>query len=106
MDVKIKMSGCLRANLGDALTAEAELHTIEEAFANIFLQIKHRPDAAVFIRHENEGGVHRNVIANFSPSVTELGRQFNTEECIRPSSDGLSLLVGSPRTNEFVSNDQ
>lgn len=102
MDVKVKMSGWLRANLGDALTAEAELHAIEEAFANIFLQSKHRPDAAVFIRHENDGGVHCNIIAYFSPSVAELGRQFNANECIRPSSDGLSLLVGSPRAHEFV----
>ncbi len=97
------MSGWYKVNLGDALTAEAELEKIKEAFARLSPHVAQHADAAIFIRHENEGGVHCNVIAYFSPAIETLARTFNAEACIRPVPDGLSLFVGSTEADENIS---
>jgi hypothetical protein len=82
-------------NLGDAMLAQDDLDQIKELFLSTYGNYINSNDVAVFIRHESEGHLHCEVKAYFSPAMAMMARKVDADPCNRPSTDGLSLLVGS-----------
>ncbi|MDD2467069.1 MAG: hypothetical protein PHI97_24000 [Desulfobulbus sp.] len=90
------MSTWFTKNLGDAMLAYAELKQIEQLFtATMRGKTKPPDDAAVFFRHESEGGLHCEVKVYLSPSAADVAAAVCAHPCSKPSSDGLDLLIGS-----------
>jgi hypothetical protein len=84
-------------NLGDGMWAPALIAQIEEIFRPQFEWAGRPVDMAVFSRSENEGRLHCEVIAYFSPASGEAARTLDAEPCDKPSREGLGLLAGDPR---------
>ncbi len=78
-------------NLGDATLAMAGLERVEGLFG---ATPGADPEAAVFIRHESEGDLHCELKAYFSPGARAVAEAAGAELCVRPASEGLSLLLG------------
>ncbi len=51
-------------------------------------------EMAVFTRHE-EGSLHCEWIAYFSPAAVEVARAVEASPCQKPVREGLKLLVGN-----------
>ncbi|WP_205747820.1 hypothetical protein [Desulforhopalus sp. IMCC35007] len=82
-------------NLGDAMLAEEPLEHIKELFLTAYKTNDNRRELALFIRHESEGRLHCEVKVYFSPATAIVAKTVNAVPCIKPSSNGLGLLVGS-----------
>ncbi len=95
------MSGWHSKDIGDAVTAQAALAEIREAFERAYGDAP-PADKALFTRHLNPGGVHCRVVVYFPPSLEEIGRRFHAEPCPPPAREGLDLLVGDPRARESL----
>ncbi len=84
-------------SLGDGMWASVLFAQIEEIFRPQFDRAGRPLEMAVFTRNENEGRLHCEVIAYFSPACGGVALSFEAEPCEKPSREGLSLLVGDPR---------
>ena len=82
-------------NLGDGLTSSEALKDIEEYFQSQYASAEKPKDMAVFIRHESEGRLHCEVMIYFSPASAAVAKVFNADPCVKPSPEGLSLLLGA-----------
>jgi hypothetical protein len=80
-------------SLGDGITAAGPSAEIEETYQRSSLPA----DAAVFLRSE-EGRLHCEVIAYFSPAAADLAIQFEAKPCAQPLRTGLRLLAGEERS--------
>ena len=67
---------------------------IEERFQPIFESAGKPIAMAVFVRRE-EGDVHCEVTAFFSPAAAEVAKAMGASPCIKPAREGLNLLAGS-----------
>jgi hypothetical protein len=84
-------------SLGDGMWAPVLFAQIEEIFGPQFDGAGRPLEMAVFTRNENEGRLHCEVIAFFSPAAGEVAKSFDAEPCEKPLREGLGLLVGDPR---------
>ncbi len=66
---------------------------IEEKFQPLFESAGKPVGMAVFVLRE-EGSLHCEVIAYFSPEAGNVADAFDALPCVRPSRDGLELLAG------------
>ena len=83
-------------NLGDGVQAFEPSHRIMDAYANAYVASGAPTDMAVFTQHDQ--GEKRNLIfVYFTPSASLLAQAFGAVSCEKPSSDGISLLVGDVR---------
>ncbi|MCC6567752.1 MAG: hypothetical protein IT315_00795 [Anaerolineales bacterium] len=80
-------------SLGDGMWAPAACAEIEEKFQPIFESAGKPITMAVFARRE-EGNVHCEVIAFFSPAMREFAESFGASPCVPPMREGLELLAG------------
>lgn len=71
------------------------LGRIEDDFLRIYEKARSPYDMAVFTRNSSEGGLHCEVKVYFSPALASMAKAFGALPCTRPTSGGLSLLVGS-----------
>lgn len=79
--------------LGDGLWAPIVCAEIEEAFQPVFETAGGPAEMAVFVRRE-EGSLHCEVIAYFSPKAGNVADTFDALPCVKPSREGLELLAG------------
>ena len=89
------MSSWFYKNLGDALMAFEPLGDIEGQFHSTYRVDPCPKEVAVFIRHNSEGHLHCEVEVYFSPASVVLAMELDADPCTRPSTSGLSLLIGS-----------
>ena len=81
--------------LGDGMMACVPLGRIEDAFSLIYEKAGYPDDVAVFTRNCSEVSLHCEVYAYFSPTLASMAKELGATPCSRPTSGGLSLLVGS-----------
>jgi hypothetical protein len=67
---------------------------IEEMFLPHFESAGKPAEMAVFVRRE-EGSLHCEVIAYFSPATGKVAETFDAQPCVKPSREGLELLAGN-----------
>jgi len=79
--------------LGDGMWAPIAAAQIEEVFRSTFATAGKPAEMAIFTRHE-EGSLHCEVIAYFSPVAEDAAKEVDARPCERPARDGLSLLAG------------
>ena len=91
-----QINGWRSATLGDGMWAPTISAQIEKEFIAAFEAAGSPADMAVFTRSE-EGELHCEVIAYFSPAAQTLAMRFDTEPCGKPARGGLGLLAGDPR---------
>lgn len=66
---------------------------IEAKFQPIFESAGKPARMAVFVRRE-EGRLHCEVIAYFSPQAKEVAEASDAQPCVKPAREGLELLAG------------
>ncbi|MCB0117440.1 MAG: hypothetical protein KDD72_00315 [Anaerolineales bacterium] len=91
-----QINGWSSATLGDGMWAPTVSAQIEKEFIAAFKAAGSPADMAVFTRRE-EGELHCEVVAYFSPAAQTLAMRFDTEPCGKPARGGLGLLAGDPR---------
>jgi hypothetical protein len=89
-------------SLGDGLWAPVLFAQIEEIFRPQFDRAGRPLEMAVFTRNENQGRLHCEVIAYFSPASVEDAKSFEAEPYEKPSREGLSLLAGDQHCWEYI----
>jgi hypothetical protein len=82
-------------NLGDGMLAYGPLAEIEALFLTTYPQTDYPSEVALFVRHESEGRLHCEVKVYFPPAIEEFAQSVSAITCNKPTSTGLSLLVGS-----------
>ncbi|MFN3332054.1 MAG: hypothetical protein ACK47M_06060 [Caldilinea sp.] len=83
-------------SLGDGMWADSAAEEIKALFQSRF-EAADRPAAmAVFTRHE-EGRLHCEVVAYFSPASGEVAQALSASLCPKPVRRGLTLLAGDER---------
>ncbi len=82
-------------DLGDGILASAPLLRIEERFRAEYVRADSPDGMALFVRQHSDGRLHCEVSVYFSPAAEAVARAFDAVPCAEPSTDGLSLLVGS-----------
>ena len=82
-------------SLGDGISAAIYTAEIERVFHPIFESAGQPAEMAVFTRRE-EGSLHCEVLAYFSPAAADIARAFSAQPCEQPARQGLELLAGSP----------
>ena len=83
-------------SLGDGMWADGAAEEIVARFQPRF-EAAERPAAmAVFTRHE-EGRLHCEVIAYFSPAAGPVAQALGASPCPQPVRRGLALLAGDER---------
>lgn len=87
------MSAWYSKSLGDGLWAPTACAEIEESFQPMFESAGRPIVMAVFVRRE-EGDVHCEVTAFFSPTAREIAERFEALPCPHPAREGLELLAG------------
>jgi hypothetical protein len=88
--------------LGDGMTASMPSDEIVEVFRRSFIAKGKPRDMAVFTRSDQEGRLHCEVTAYFSPSAGEVARRFDARPCGKPARAGLGLLVGDESAWEVL----
>jgi hypothetical protein len=83
-------------NLGDGISASMPSAEIEDRFQKSFMAAGNPPEMAVFTRSE-EGRLHCEVIAYFSPAAVSVAEKIAAAPCTRPVCAGLSLLAGDEK---------
>jgi len=81
-------------SLGDGIWTDIPSEEIKRIFQPLFESAGRPADMAVFTRHE-EGDLHCEWFAYFSPAAEEIARTMGASLCIRPLKEGLTLLAGS-----------
>ncbi len=82
-------------NLGDAMLAYDQQDLIKQLILSAYEDAENPKEMVAFIRHESEGRLHCEVIIYFSPMLASVAKEVNATPCVKPSSDGLSILSGS-----------
>ncbi len=82
-------------SLGDGMWAPTAAAEIEQVFRPLFAQADQPAAMAVFTRQE-EGRLHCEVIAYFSPAAAAAAQACQAGPCARPERAGLILLAGNP----------
>lgn len=82
-------------SLGDGISAAIYTVEIERVFQTMFEAVGQPVEMAVFTRRE-EGSLHCEVLAYFSPAAADIARAFSAQPCEQPARQGLELLAGSP----------
>ncbi len=91
-----QINGWRSVTLGDGMWASTVSAQIEKEFIAAFEALGSPADMAVFTRGE-EGELHCEVFAYFSPAAQTLAMRFDAESCGKPARRGLGLLAGGPR---------
>ena len=81
-------------SLGDGMWADIPSEEIKRLFQPLFESAGRPAGMAVFTRHE-EGDLHCEWIAYFSPAAGEVAKAVEARPCARPVREGLNLLAGS-----------
>ncbi len=79
--------------LGDGMWAPALAEQIEQLFLPLFESAGRPAEMAIFTRRE-EGSLHCEVIAYFSPAASGVAEGFDAQACRKPARSGLELLAG------------
>ncbi|MBV6393985.1 MAG: hypothetical protein KPEEDBHJ_03230 [Anaerolineales bacterium] len=90
------MSAWYSKPLGDGMWADIPSEEIKQIFQPIFESLGSPAEMAVFTRNE-EGGLHCEWIAYFSPAADEVAQAVGADPCAMPERDGLTLLAGDAR---------
>ncbi len=85
-------------NLGDAMLADDSLQQIKQLFLQAYPDPAQQSDKAILYYHLSEGRLHCEVMVYFSPGCSSLAQALAADPCQKPSSSGLSLLIGDVRT--------
>lgn len=88
------MSAWYSKSLGDGMWAPTAHAEIENLFQPIFESTGKPVEMAVFMREE-EGSLHCEWIAYFSPAAEQVAKATDAHPCNRPARVGLSLLAGN-----------
>lgn len=80
--------------LGDGMWADIPSEEIKRLFQPLFDSAGRPAEMAVFTRHE-EGSLHCEWVAYFSPAAEVIAKQMQASPCNKPARDGLNLLAGS-----------
>lgn len=81
-------------SLGDGMWADIPSEEIKQLFQPLFESAGKPAGMAVFMRHE-EGDLHCEWIAYFSPAAAEVAKAVEASPCAKPIQEGLDLLAGS-----------
>lgn len=81
-------------SLGDGVSAPLYLVEIEALFQTLFESAVKPAEMAVFTRHE-QGLLHCEVVAYFSPAAVEVAEAMSAQPCDPPARQGLELLAGT-----------
>ena len=81
-------------SLGDGMWADGAAEEIAPSFQPCFEAANRPPAMAVFTRHE-EGRLHCEVIAYFSPAAGDVAQALGASPCPKPVRRGLALLAGA-----------
>lgn len=81
-------------SLGDGMWADIPSEEIKQRFQPLFESARTPIEMAVFTRHE-EGSLHCEWIAYFSPAAAEVAKAVEAVPCEKPIREGLNLLAGS-----------
>lgn len=73
--------------------ADIPAEEIRQLFQPLFESVGSPAEMAVFTRNE-EGGLHCEWIAYFSPAAAEVAKAVEASPCAKPDRDGLNLLAG------------
>lgn len=87
------MPDWFKLNLGDPLLADDVLEQIREQFQLECQASVHGDDMAVYFRHEQDRGLHCEVMVYFSPASAAVAKRFAAVPCGVPALQGLDLLV-------------
>lgn len=80
--------------LGDGMWANIPSEEIKRIFRLLFISAGEPAEMAVFSRLE-EGRLHCEVVAYFSPLAGEVAKAVGARPCGKPAREGLKLLSGS-----------
>ena len=83
-------------SLGDGIWADIPSEEIKQLFQPIFESAGQPSEMAVFTRHE-EGNLHCEWVAYFSPAASEVAKAVEADRCMMPARAGLNLLAGSDK---------
>ncbi|MBV6395828.1 MAG: hypothetical protein HFACDABA_01410 [Anaerolineales bacterium] len=81
-------------SLGDGMWAPTARAEIENLFEPVFVSEGMPSDMAVFLREE-QGGLHCEWIAYFSPAAQRVAERIGAAPCAPPMRAGLELLAGN-----------
>lgn len=81
-------------SLGDGMWADIPSEEIKQIFQTLFESAGRPAEMAVFTRQE-EGSLHCEWVAYFSPVALEVARAAGALPCGKPTREGLNLLAGS-----------
>ena len=81
-------------SLGDGMWADIPSEEVKQLFQPLFESAGKPIEMAVFTRHE-EGSLHCEWIAYFSPAAGNVAKAVEASLCGKPIREGLNLLVGS-----------
>ncbi len=90
------MKDWFSVNLGDAMLADAALTQLEQQLSSAYAKAGSPHDMTAFVRHESEGRLHCEVVVYCSRGFAAVAAAINAHPCVKPSSNGLSVFVGSP----------
>lgn len=82
-------------SLGDGISASIYIAEIEALFQPLFEAAVKPLEMAVFTRQE-QGSLHCEVFAYFSPAAAEVAKALAAQPCEPPPIQGLELLAGNP----------
>lgn len=88
------MSMWFSKSLGDGMWADIPTEEITRLFQPAFDSAGRPAEMAVFTRRE-EGELHCEVVAYFSPAASDIARKVEAEACPKPAREGLELLAGN-----------
>ncbi|MDL1912788.1 hypothetical protein FBQ81_19190 [Chloroflexi bacterium CFX6] len=80
-------------SLGDGMWADIPSEEIRRVFQPLFESVGRPAAMAVFTRHE-EGSLHCEWVAYFSPAADEAAQALGAKPCNKPVREGLNLLAG------------
>jgi hypothetical protein len=83
-----------KINLGDAMLAGIAQEELEKSFSNVIENTVHSKEMAMFIRHENQGRLHCELVVYFSPACDSIATKLDATPCMNPSVNDLSLCIG------------
>lgn len=81
-------------SLGDGMWADIPSEEIKQLFQPLFESADRPAEMAVFTRHE-EGNLHCEWVAYFSPAALDVAKAVEASLCVKPAREGLNLLAGS-----------
>ena len=81
-------------SLGDGMWADIPSEEIKRIFEPLFESAGRPAEMTVFTRHE-EGSLHCELVAYFSPVAMDFAKAVEASPCVKPAREGLNLLAGS-----------